>query len=178
MTAEDEDALSEARGAQATWDAAALVRAMLSGDQDQIGNVVERPGLATDLVMYVVADLAAKLMSADAEVLAKMAADPEKMLRVLERSRGPEPAERVPRDLLPPGPRLRGDTMRDAVALVELAGHGNEAAELAILGSTDQVGLLLMLAQFCAELAHEMYGDDLSEWSGIRRQTADSIDRE
>jgi hypothetical protein len=71
---EEEDALSAARSAQAAWDAAALIRALLTGDSRKVQDVMERPGLDPVPVMYRTADLAAQMLNASPEMRDKAAA--------------------------------------------------------------------------------------------------------
>jgi hypothetical protein len=134
--------------AQAGRDAADLVRYRWDGDDNGAGEVLDRtePSLAADHLAY----FTVALLTADADIRGKIAADPRKMLRAWRQSFGPAPEERVP------WPRRTGrfgsDNARDAIALIEATARNDTDASAVVLANADIMAVAVHLAAVINDL--------------------------
>lgn len=156
---------------QAGRDAAALVRSRLEYDdaenQGAVLDLCDTALVADHLATFVAAMLTAARRG-DAR------ADPQRVFARWEESFGAGSGQRVPR-ARPPAQRYRGDTARDAIALIEAAARRDDAAEQSVLASADHLGLALQLAAMCAELGAD-HPDALAGWLATWRAAAGRMD--
>jgi hypothetical protein len=148
------------------------VRSHLEDDDEGRGAVLDL--CDTDLVADHLAMFVAVMLTAARRGEAR--ADPQRVFARWEKSFGPDPGQRVPR-AQPPAQRYRGDTARDAIALIEAVARGDDAAGHSVLAVADHLGLALQLASMCADLGAD-HPDDLAGWLATWRRAAERMDEE